>query len=127
MSLRIKRLVKPTTVVLAIGFTYILLHELTGFSLHCPIYRVFGVYCPGCGVGRMCFHLLHLEFAEAFSANCVVFCLLPIALIALIFHGYHYLRYGDGSFYKAERVGLWAIVGILLLFAVVRNLKILIP
>lgn len=130
MLLRVKKIAKPTAIVLAIGFTYILIHELTGFSLGCPIYKVFGVYCPGCGVGRMTFHLLHFEISEAFSSNCVVFCLLPIALLELVFHGCRYIRYGDGSFYKAERIGLWVVIGILVTFSVVRNLypiDILIP
>lgn len=116
------RIAKPTAVVLAIGFTYFLIHELTGFSLFCPIYKVFGVYCPGCGVGRMCVHLAHGELARAFSSNCVIFCLIPILLGFAIFHAVRYVRFGEKKMYKAERVGVWVLVALLLIFAVVRNL-----
>ena len=130
MSDRIKRIVKPTAIVLAIGFTYLLLHELTGFSLHCPFRTVLHIYCPGCGIGRMCFHIYHGEIYEAFSSNCVAFCLLPVVLADAVFHAYRYIRYGDGRLCKAEQIALWVFVVILIVFAVVRNvypIDILIP
>ena len=130
MTARIKRIAKPTAIVLAIGFTYLLVHELTGFSLFCPIRKILGLYCPGCGVSRMCFHLFHLEFREAFSSNCVLFCLLPIGLIDAVFHAYRYIRYGNGRFFKIERIAVWVIVGILIAFGIARNIwqiDILVP
>lgn len=122
MQKRLFRIAKPTAILLAIGFTYLLIHELTGFSLLCPIYQIFGVYCPGCGVGRMCVHLAHGEIAQAFSANCVVFCMLPILLGAAIFHAVRYVRFGDKRMYLAEKIGAWVLVAILLIFAVARNI-----
>lgn len=130
MTERVKKIAKPTAIVLAIGFTYFIIHELTGFALFCPFYRIFGLYCPGCGISRMFFHLSRFEFYEAFSSNCVVFCLLPIALFEAIFRAYRYIRYGSGKFNKAEEIGLWVVIAILIIFAVVRNLypiDILVP
>ena len=130
MADRVKRIAKPTAIVLAIGFTYLLVHELTGFSLFCPFNRFLGVYCPGCGISRMFFHLFRLEFAEAFSSNCLLFCLLPIAIAEVVFHAYRYIRYGNAGLYKAERIGLWIVIALLIIFGVVRNLypiDILIP
>jgi hypothetical protein len=122
MKQRFLRIAKPTAVVLAIGFSYILLHRLTGFTLHCPIRRITGLYCPGCGVGRMCFHLLRFDFAGAFRSNCVVLCLLPIGLITAAIHGYRYVRYGSGRLNRAEQIGLWVVVAILVLFGILRNI-----
>lgn len=128
MADRIKRLAKPTALIAAIGFAYLLVHELTGFSLFCPFRRFLGIYCPGCGVSRMCFHIAHGELQDAFASNCAVFCLLPIGLSLAAFHAYRYLRYGDGSLYKAEKIGLWVAIVLLIVFAVVRNLfGILVP
>jgi hypothetical protein len=70
----------------------------------------------------MCFHLLRLDFAAAFRDNPVVFCLLPVALIEMAIHGYRYVRYGNGRFHRAEQIGLWAIVAILVLFGILRNI-----
>ena len=130
MRQRLLKITKPAAIVVAIGFAYLLLHELTGFALFCPYKRFLGVYCPGCGVSRMFFHLFRLEFAEAFSSNCVVFCMLPIAVVMCLVHGYRYVRYGDGKLRRFEQLGLYIAIGILLVFAVVRNLypiDILVP
>lgn len=116
------RLLKPTAGLLAIGFTYLLLRELTGLRLFCPVKRIFGIYCPGCGVSRMFSHLAHFEIAQAFSSNCVLFCLLPIALIAVGYHAYRYVRYGSGRLRRAETVGVYIIIGVLVIFGVIRNL-----
>lgn len=122
MRQNLYRIVKPTVIVAAIGFSYLILHELTGFSLFCPVWRFLHLYCPGCGVSRMFFHLFRLELYEAFSSNCVVFCLLPVGLAAAVFHGYRYVRYNNGRFFRWERIALWVIVGILVVFGILRNI-----
>ena len=130
MKQRFLQISKPTAIVLAIGFAYLLLHELTGFSIFCPVYKISGMYCPGCGVSRMFFHLFNGEIYEAFSSNCLLFCLLPVAVFECLFHGYRYVRYGNGRFFKAERIGLWVVVGLLVAFGILRNVvraDILIP
>lgn len=130
MRKRFFRIAKPTAIVMAIGFTYLLIHLLTGFSLVCPVWTVFHLYCPGCGVSRMFFHMARFEFYEAFSSNCVLFCLLPFGLFEAVFHAYRYIRYGNGRFFRAERIILWVIIVLLLVFGVVRNVwhhELLIP
>ena len=78
----------------------------------------------------MLIHLSQLEFYEAFSSNCVLFCLTPVFLTAAIRRAYRYVRYGLKGATKIENVGAWIIAGILIIFAVVRNIwqiDILIP
>lgn len=108
--------------VLAVGFAYVLIHKLTGFALFCPFYRTLHLYCPGCGISRMFLHLLRFEFYEAFSSNCVVFCLLPVFAAAGVWHAYKYIRYGVLRLNRAEIILAWVIVGILFAFAAVRNI-----
>nr|WP_316623737.1 DUF2752 domain-containing protein [uncultured Ruminococcus sp.] len=130
MKERFIKLAKPAAIVLAMGFAYLLLHELTGLALFCPIRQFLGLYCPGCGVSRMFFHLAHFEGAEAFSSNCVVFCMLPVAVIMCLIHGYRFVRYGDGSLSRFENILLYIAIGVLFVFGVVRNLypiDILVP
>ena len=122
MRERIIKLSMPVAVVAVIGFAYLLIHELTGFSVPCPVNLVTGLYCPGCGVSRMFFCLFRMDIAGAFSSNCVIFCLLPIAAIAAVFHAYRYIRYGRGGLYKAETVALYVIIAILILFGIARNI-----
>ncbi|HCA04952.1 MAG TPA: DUF2752 domain-containing protein [Ruminococcaceae bacterium] len=130
MKQRIIKIVKPAAILLAIGFTYIILHNLTGFAVPCPYYSVLHIYCPGCGVSRMFLHLLRFEFYEAFSANCAVFCLLPVFAAAAIWHAYKYIRYGSAPLNRAEKIICWITAGILIAFAVLRNIypvDILVP
>ncbi len=122
MRNRVLKIVKPTAIVLAIGFTYLLLHELTGLSIPCPFHLVTGLYCPGCGISRMCLHLFRWELAEAFSANCLIFCLLPIGAVMLAVHLYRYIRYGDAKLRRFENIILCVMIGLLLVFGVVRNI-----
>lgn len=130
MKQRIIKLVKPTAIILAIGFTYIIIHKLTGFGIFCPYNKFLHIYCPGCGVSRMILHLLRFEFYEAFSSNCVLFCMLPVFIAAAVWHSYKYIRYGSAKLNKAENVICWIMAGILIVFAVVRNIypvDILVP
>ena len=118
MKTRLIQTAKPTAILLAIGFAYMLFSEFTGLSLFCR------------GVSRMLTNLAHLRFYEAFSSNCVLFCLLPVFAAVMIRHAYLFIRYGKKGFSRAETVAAWVIVGILLAFAVVRNIwriDILIP
>lgn len=130
MQKRLIRIIKPTVIILAIGFIYIIVHRLTGLTVFCPFYQFLHIYCPGCGISRMFFHLARFEIAEAFSSNCVIFCMLPIALIMALYHAYKYLRYGSAKLNKFENVLIYIAIGILVVFAIVRNLypiDVLIP
>ena len=71
-----------------------------------------------------------LNFAEAFSSNCAVFCLLPVFLGFLAYHMYRYIRYGDRQLKRWENIVCYVCIGLLVVFGVVRNLypiDILIP
>lgn len=122
MSERLLKVIKPTAIVLAIGFIYIILHLTTGFAISCPIHSVTGFNCPGCGLSRMFLNIIKLNFYDAFRCNQAVFCLLPVFAFFTVKHLYKYIRYGDSSFKKWENIVLYVIVFILLVFAVVRNI-----
>lgn len=130
MRERFLHLLKPTAIVLAIGFTYYIIRYFTGFTIHCPFRQYLGIYCPGCGVSKMLQRLIHFRFSYAFSHNCVVFCLLPVFLIEGIYRAYRYIRYGDKKLSKAENIGVYVVIGILIVFGIVRNIwqiDILVP
>lgn len=52
----------------------------------CPFYALTGLFCPGCGTGRMLRSLLKLQFKQAFLYQPVVLCSLPI-IVMDIFNG----------------------------------------
>ena len=45
--------------------------------LVCVIYRLTGIYCPGCGSGRACYSILHGDFYQAFRYNPALIILMP--------------------------------------------------
>jgi hypothetical protein len=122
--------VKPIAILLAVGFIYAIIRNFLGFGIPCPVYSIFHIYCPGCGITRMFLHLFKFHFYEAFSSNCVIFCMLPVAFVMYVRHCYIYIRYGKKSLSKLENILLWTAVAILIIFMVVRNIfpiDILVP
>ena len=49
----------------------------------CPIYRLTGIPCPGCGMTRALLRLLSLDFAGAWYYHPLVF-VIPLAILYLI-------------------------------------------
>ena len=90
MRTRLIKVVKPTVILLTIGFIYIIIHNVTGFGLFCPINKFTGLYCPGCGSGRAAIALLRGHPLEAVGYNPLLFLLgLPCGALLL----WEYLRF----------------------------------
>lgn len=63
----------------------------------CFFYEWTGFYCIGCGTGRMCYSLLHLDIITA--ARCNILALIAVPLI-----GYTMLRYGIKIFTGCDKL-----------------------
>ena len=63
----------------------------------CCFYEWTGFYCIGCGTGRMCYSLLHLDIVTA--ARCNILALIAVPLI-----GYTMLRYGIKIFTGCDKL-----------------------
>ena len=130
MRQRVKQTVKPVVILLTIGFLYIMIWKYTGLHLFCLLHRLTGLYCPGCGISRMFLHILKGEWQEAFSSNCVVFCLLPFFGAGYLRHTYRYIRFDKRGLSRTENRLCYLVIVILILFGIVRNIypaDILIP
>ena len=67
--------------IAAVGFVYLirpLLYYAVTFFSGCPINKMFGIYCPGCGCTRSIFALLRLDIPLALREN-----ITPLALITV--------------------------------------------
>lgn len=122
MKSRLIKTIKPIAVFLALGFIYVLIYRLTGFALFCPFRKITGLECPGCGISRMCLNLLRLDFYSAFRENPLVFSILPLYAILYIRQQYRYVRYNDNRTTKFESVFIYITIGLLIIFAVLRNI-----
>lgn len=111
--------------VIAAALAYAALVRVLGHGLPCPFHALTGLLCPGCGVTRMGLRLLQGDIFGAFSANPVLFCLLPFLFALLGVHLTRYVKTGEGKAPKWEERCWLTLAAVLLVWGVVRNLPVL--
>jgi len=87
----------------------------------CQFHLLTGLYCPGCGATRAAYQLLHGNLLVALHDNA----LFVLALAALGIRGVWFLkqRFSHRTVrYFTPPVALWVLLGVALVFAVLRNL-----
>jgi hypothetical protein len=87
------------------------------FYPRCMFHSLTGFACPGCGSLRAAHNLLHGNFAAAFRLNPLVLTLFPLTL------GVWLVR-GDGAFSRLRPIWIWLLVGLIVVFAILRNLPV---
>lgn len=89
----------------------------------CLFHRMTGLSCPGCGMTRAAYAVLHGDLGGAFRLNPVGMVLFPAALLGL---GLELAGWARGKPLPFRfRVGgrwAWGVLGIVLAFWVVRNI-----
>lgn len=93
------------------------------FYPECQFHRLTGLNCPGCGMTRAVYALLHGEFLTALRDN-ALFTMIP-ALLALRGGWFALNKYrgrANGEFFPAKF--LWLLLAVSLVFTVLRNLPI---
>lgn len=63
---------------------YLLLGNYFHLYIDCPIKKITGLYCPGCGITRMFLSILKLDFYQAFRYNPLLFITLPVFAFFII-------------------------------------------
>lgn len=121
MRSRVFILLRNTALIIGCGGIYYLVVTLAGFSLPCVFHEITGLFCPGCGVSRMCISLIRLDFISAFWYNPVIFTLLPVWIAALVPYLCRYLKYGERTVYRWQKAVVWFSIAALLAFGVLRN------
>lgn len=122
MKTRGKKLLTRAGLILGIGLAYALFGSLTGLALPCPFHALTGLWCPGCGVSRMCLALLRQDFAAAWGYNPGLMLLSPPLAGLLLKLGAGYVRTGRTAPTRGESALIWAMAAFLLAFGVLRNL-----
>jgi Protein of unknown function (DUF2752) len=89
----------------------------------CPLYASTGIYCPGCGGLRAVNDLTDGHVGAALSSNVMVTAAIPLAIVALLLWSARRWsgRESETDWRRVERV-TYAVVGLMLVFTVVRNL-----
>lgn len=109
-------------VVAAVAFVGAVDPNEPGHYPACPLLRLTGIYCPGCGGLRTAHAVAHGEFATALSANAlVVFAFLACTAVWLRW-AWSALRRQPVPPLPLRAVHWWVLGGLVLVFSVVRNL-----
>lgn len=108
--------------ILGIGLAYALWVRLTGLAVPCPIRLATGLWCPGCGVTRMCLGLLRLDFKGAWRANPGLLLLLPLLAGLLGQLTVRRVRTGRMKLSPGQNAMVWVMAFAMLLYGAARNL-----
>lgn len=116
----IKKNIKELSVYLMIILFIIILYFMD--LLFCPIHKLTGLYCPGCGITRMIISIFKLEFYEAFRYNPYVFIIFPFLVIYELFYIIKLITGKETFIHKIPKI-IWYILLILaILFGILRNI-----
>ncbi len=94
-----------------------------GWMPGCVFRKLTGLDCPGCGMTRGTYALLHGRVGEAFAFNPVGMILLPLAMVALSIEVMGWVRGKPMPFrLNPGRWGAIIVAVVLIVFWIVRNL-----
>lgn len=112
----ISKLKKIVSFLLFLVCCYFLLSILTekNISIDCPILKITGFYCPGCGISRLILSLFKGNIYQAFRWNPFLF-LLIICLPIYVF-------IEDKIPKKVQTILLYSLLVITITYMVIRNI-----
>ncbi len=94
--------------------------------IFCPFNKLTGLYCPGCGMTRAAYELIHFNLLAAIRDNAMIVLVLgPIAAYYLFREYVHYVF--NRKILPFPKIPNWAIICIitmLVLFTVLRNIPV---
>ena len=122
LNQRSKSLALLAVVCIVAGGLYFLSPYDSGVYAPCPFYALTDLYCPGCGTLRGLHELLHGRIGSAMGLN-------PLMVLLLPFIAYSFIKnVAAGMRGRPQRKifipsgFIWALLGIVLLFWILRNL-----
>ena len=107
-----------------LGILYLILGSKYNFLIHCPIYEITGLYCPGCGITRMLISILKGEFYQAFRYNPLLFGLMPLIILYFIDLGIAQITKKKTLVLKLEPYIWYGLVGIFIIYGILRNIPL---
>ncbi len=119
-----KRYLKSIIVVIPTFIIIIILINYGYMSIECPIYKIFHLYCPGCGITRAIISITKFNFYQAFRYNPFVVILLPFIFIYIFYTIYIYLFDKQNKIIKKIPSSIYYVLIILLIiYGILRNIN----
>jgi hypothetical protein len=92
------------------------------FYPRCAFFALTGLKCPGCGGLRAVHEILHGHFLNALDYNPLVVLLPPVIGLALLAYRLKHFRRQPPDSIMDHPGWLWGLLGIVLAFAIFRNI-----
>jgi len=109
------------------GFTYLALNDPNRSSSvypQCPLKYFTGIDCPGCGMTRAMYSLMHGDLISAMSHNLLFVLALPFLAWALVRWAGAKIGYEVPPLVKPRPWMGWAFAALVVVFGVARNLPV---
>lgn len=125
MNQRIKKVIFQVLVVIVLILGYYFLNKFINLAIPCVFHELTGLYCPGCGITRCLFAILHGDLKTAFKYNQLVFIILPFMLVYYIYTSYLYIvdKNNNNKFKKVFNIIWIFLLFIAISYAILRNLN----
>jgi hypothetical protein len=107
-------------VLIGLGVLFFFNPATSAFYPFCPLHRMTGLLCPGCGSLRALHQLLHGNVATAFHLNELLVLSLPLLAALAVRALYRGFRGRPDSFGISGKV-FWAGFAVVILFGILRN------
>ncbi|WP_431032876.1 DUF2752 domain-containing protein [Streptomyces sp. P6-2-1] len=123
-----RRLVAPATALLGVvgAFAYVgaVDPNQPGHYPPCPLLRLTGIYCPGCGGLRSAHAVAHGDLAAALQDNALAVAGYGIAAVLWLVWAVRAARGKDLAVLQPPAGLRWALGAVVLVFTLVRNLPL---
>lgn len=116
----ILRVISPFVLI---GIIYYIWLLTTRIFIPCPIRRITGYKCPGCGITHILLNIMNLNFKAAFWANPFLFITLPFLAIQVTYS--LWLTYNKRTMPKWNQLLLITYCITLIIWGITRNLLFL--
>lgn len=121
MKKRLLKVLSINLLLLLSLISYYYLNKYFHIGIPCLFYKITSFKCPGCGITRMLFSILKLDFKSAFFYNPVVFILLPFLSFYILYQEYIYITKQKNKLKIPEFV-YYILIFILIIFGILRNI-----
>ena len=113
--------IRDIIVLIVIFLIYTVLIISFDIGIPCVFYEITGLYCPGCGITRLCLSLFEGDVYQAFRYNPIIFIDLPILFILFVLN--IFLK-NNKNIKKITDVIIIFLAAITIIFGVIRNIPI---
>lgn len=113
--------IRDIIVLIVIFLIYAVLIISFDIGIPCVFYEITGLYCPGCGITRLCLSLFEGDIYQAFRYNPIIFINLSILFILFVLNIFFKK---NKNIKKITDVIIIFLATITIIFGVIRNIPI---